>query len=71
MPLNLRQVLPYLKRAALTPADCLPAYPKPASGPDKHAACKHPLIRRNTEYHLLVWDVFASIDKGEDDIAQC
>lgn len=71
MSLNPRQVLLHLKRAALTPADCLPAYPKFASGPDKHTACKHPLIRCNIEYHLLVRDVFASIDKGEDDIAQC
>lgn len=25
----------------------------------------------NIEYHLLVWDMFAAIDEGQDDIAQC
>lgn len=71
MSLNLRQILPDLGRAAVSPADCLPAYPKSASGPGKQTACKHPLIRCNIEYYLLVRDVFASIDKGQDDIAQC
>lgn len=68
--LNLRQLLPWLKRAALTPADCFSSLPKSATGPDTQTAFKHSLIRHNPEPHLLVWDVFASIDKGEDDIAQ-
>lgn len=68
---NLWQVLLYLKRAALTPTDLLPAYPKSALDPDKQTACKHPLIWPNIEHNLLVRDVFASIDKSENDIAQC
>lgn len=66
-----RQFLLYLKRAVVTPAECLPTYPTSVSGPDMQTAYKHLLLRCNTEDYLLVGDVLASIDKGKDDIAQC
>lgn len=53
------------------PSRLFSSLPKSASGPDRQTAFKHPLIRHNPDQHLLVGDVFASIDKGEDDIAQC
>lgn len=71
MSLDPRQVLLYLNRAVVTPADCPPTYPTSVSGPDRQTACKHLLLRCNTKDYLLVGDVFASINKGEDDIAQC
>lgn len=52
------------------PSRLFSSLPKSASGTDRQTAFKHPLIRENPEQHLLVWDVFAAIDKGEDDIAQ-
>lgn len=65
--LNLGQLLPWLNRAASTPADYFPPYPNlPQGQTDKLLSS---ILSLGTT-HLLVGDVFASIDKGQDDIAQ-
>lgn len=55
----------------MNPSRLFSSLPKSASGTDRQTAFKHPLIRHNPDHHLLVGDVFASVDKGQDDIAQC
>lgn len=58
------------QEGCIDPSRLFSSLPKSASGPDRQTAFKHPLIRHNPDHHLLVGDVFASIDKGQDDIAQ-